>query len=253
MRRILLSGCNGRMGRVVSQLCEDNREVCVAAGLDIKTTKHFSYPVYADPMEYGGRADVALDFSLPSSLTPLLTYCKNRSMPLVIATTGYDEAQLAAVREASGSIPIFQSGNMSLGINLLMDLIRRACAVLGEGFDVEIVERHHNQKVDAPSGTALMLYNAAAGALPYQPAPVYDRHEIHAKRDRHEIGLHAVRGGTVVGEHEVIFAGHHEVITLSHSAGSREVFAAGALRAARFMAGVSRPGRYDMNDLLNRG
>ena len=252
MRRILLSGCNGRMGRAVSQLCENNQEAYISAGLDLNTVKQFAYPVYADPMEYGGRADVALDFSSPSALTPLLAYCQSRSMPLVLAITGYDEAQQALIREASAHIPIFQSGNLSLGINLLIDLVRRACAVLGEGFDVEIIERHHNQKVDAPSGTALMLYGAAAEALPYQPAPVYDRHGVHAKRDRREIGLHAVRGGSIVGDHEVVFAGHHEVISLSHSAGSREVFAAGALRAALFMAGVSRPGRYDMNDLLNK-
>ena len=252
MRKILLSGCNGRMGRAVSQLCVDGKEAYIAAGLDINTTKFFDYPIYADPIEYGGRADVVLDFSSPKVLSTLLAYCKSKEVPLVVATTGYDEAQQDAIRQASDSIPIFQSGNLSLGINLLMDLVRRASAVLGENFDVEIIERHHNQKVDAPSGTALMLYNAAADALPYAPTPVYDRHETRVKRDRHEIGLHAVRGGTIVGEHEVLFAGHHEVITLSHSAGSREVFAAGALRAAVFMAGITRPGLYDMKDLLDQ-
>lgn len=238
------------MGRAVSQLAADLRDAYIAAGLDVTPGKHFDYPVYADPLEYGGTPDVVLDFSAPTALPRLLDYCRKKSLPLVLATTGHGEIQQAAIQEAAQSIPIFQSGNMSLGINLLMDLVRRACAVLGNGFDVEIVERHHNAKVDAPSGTALMLYRAAAESLPYEAHPVYDRHERRERRDRCEIGLHAVRGGSIVGEHEVIFAGHHEVIELRHSAGSREIFAAGALRACVYMAGVTRPGCYDMNDML---
>ncbi|MDR1157069.1 MAG: 4-hydroxy-tetrahydrodipicolinate reductase [Oscillospiraceae bacterium] len=250
MQKIFLSGCNGRMGRAVAGLCAGRRDAYIVAGLDVNTEKHFDFPVYADPMEYGGRPHVALDFSAPVALLPLLAYCRKKTLPLVLATTGYDEAQQAAVHAAAAEIPIFQSGNMSLGINLLLDLVRRACAVLGEGFDVEIIEKHHSQKLDAPSGTALMLCRAAAESLPYEAHPVYDRHERRARRDPHEIGLHAVRGGSIVGEHIVLFAGHHEVIEISHSAGSREVFAAGALRAALYLAGVTRPGLYGMDDML---
>ena len=250
MTNILLSGSNGQMGQVVSRLCQEGGQATVAAGLDLDTTRRFAYPVFTDPGEFTGQADVLLDFSVSSAIMPLLDYCKASSLPMVIATTGYNQNQQEAIRAASGEIPVFQAGNFSLGISLLTDLVKRACAVLGEGFDVEIIERHHNRKVDAPSGTALMLYNAAASALPYQAKPVYDRHEARARRDSHEVGLHAVRGGTIVGEHEVVFAGHHEVVTLSHSAGSREVFAAGALRAAVFLAGITKPGLYDMGDLL---
>ena len=168
----------------------------------------------------------------------------------MLATTGYSPEQLSAIDQAAQSVPIFRSANMSLGINLLMDLVRRAASVLGESYDVEIVERHHNRKVDAPSGTALMLADAAASALPYQPQYVYDRQSVRKPRDRHEIGISAVRGGNIVGDHEVIFAGRDEVIELRHSAMSREVFASGAVRAARFLAGVTAPGLYSMEDLV---
>ncbi len=250
MQKILLSGCNGQMGLAVSALCADSPNAYIVAGLDLNTAKKFDYPVYADPMEYTGKPDVCVDFSHVSALPGLLDYCQKREIPLVIATTGHDPEAVAAIEAAGRRIPIFRSANMSLGISLLTELVKQACKTLGEGFDIEIIERHHNRKLDAPSGTANMLYDAAAAALPYEPTPIYNRHDVREARRPHDIGMHAVRGGTVVGEHEVGFYGHHEVITLSHSATSREVFAAGAVRAALFMSGATEPGLYSMKDLI---
>ena len=249
MRKILLSGCNGRMGRAVAELCRDSKEAGIVAGLDTYTVKLNSFPVYADPMEFGGYADCVVDFSHFSALTALLPYCIRKKTPLVLCSTGYDAAHQAAVAAAAQEVPIFQSANMSYGIHVLKDLAARAAKLLGGTFDVEIIERHHNQKLDAPSGTALTLCGAVTDALPYDALPVYDRHGERKPRDRREIGLHAVRGGTIVGDHEIVFAGHGEVVTLSHSALSREVFAAGAVKAAVFMSDVKTPGLYGFEDL----
>lgn len=249
MLKIMLRGCNGRMGRAISAICQGRSDAVIAAGVDVNPGKHFEYPVYADPMEFGGKTDVLVDFSRPEGVEGLLGYCVQRALPLVLSTTGFDAEAQAKIEAASLAVPIFQSGNMSLGVNLLIDLVRRAASVLGEDYNIEIIERHHNQKLDAPSGTAYMLYDAISEALPYDPEPVYDRHERRTARPSREIGLHAVRGGTIVGEHEVVLAGRDETITLSHSAISREVFAAGALRAARFLA-PKPPGLYNMKDLV---
>jgi 4-hydroxy-tetrahydrodipicolinate reductase len=191
-----------------------------------------------------------MDFSSPNALDGLLDHCLKYSVPMVMCATGHDAHQLAKLELAAQKIPVFRSGNMSLGIYLLMELAKTAANVLGADYDAEILERHHRHKVDAPSGTALMLYDAVSSSLPYTPKPVYNRQPERKPRSPDEIGLHSVRGGTIVGEHEVIFCGHDEIITLSHSARSREVFAAGALRAAEFMAGVTKPGLYDMRDIL---
>ena len=250
MIKLLLSGCNGRMGRAVSELCRNSRRVSVAAGLDINAEKTDTYPVYADPLEFNGHADAVLDFSHVSTLESLLPYCLRRRLPLALCTTGYSPEQEAQIKKAAEDIPVFKSGNMSVGIALLSDLAERAARVLGQGFDVEIIETHHRKKLDAPSGTAVMLYDAVASGLPYPPNPVYDRHQARRERADGEIGMHAVRGGTVVGKHDVLFAGHHETITLSHSAESREVFAAGALRAAEFIVAAGKPGLYCMKDML---
>ncbi|MGI5972035.1 MAG: 4-hydroxy-tetrahydrodipicolinate reductase [Oscillospiraceae bacterium] len=250
MLKIILSGCNGRMGQVVTRLCAEAEGIEIACGIDLNAKKLSSYPVYADPMEYMGRADVAVDFSSPSSLPGLLSYCRRRSLPLVLCTTGYSESDVNMIKEAAKSIPIFRSGNMSLGINLIADLVRRAVSVLGVNYDIEIVERHHNKKVDAPSGTALMLADAAAQALPYEAEYVYGRSNVRKPREKREIGISSVRGGTIVGEHAIIFAGHDEVIEIKHSIQSREVFAAGAIRAARFFSVPREPGIYDMSDVL---
>lgn len=239
------------MGRAVSAICRDRPDVAIVAGVDLHPEKLCSYPVYADPVEFRGSADVVIDFSRPDQLGSLLDYCVRLRTPLVLATTGLDDAAQALVDEASARVAVFQSGNMSLGVHLLCDLAARAAEVLGEDYNVEIIERHHNQKLDAPSGTALMLYDAVSDALPYDPNPVYDRHERRQTRPSREIGLHSIRGGSIVGEHEVVLAGRDEVITLSHSVLSREIFAAGALKAARFLADKP-PGLYDMRDLVRQ-
>jgi 4-hydroxy-tetrahydrodipicolinate reductase len=251
MLKMVISGCNGYMGRTVARLAAADGGIEVVAGFDINAVKTDIFPVYADPMEFGGQADVAVDFSNPASLEGLIHYCTAKKMPLVLCTTGHDMLQLEEIRTASKKIPIFKSGNMSIGINLLSDLIRRACSFLGEGFDVEIVESHHRRKVDAPSGTALMLADAARSALPYDAEYVFERQSVRQPRGKQEIGISSIRGGTIVGQHEVIFAGLDEVIEIKHTAYSRDVFAAGAVKAAKFLATVKKPGIYDMSDLMN--
>ena len=250
MLKMLLSGCNGRMGQAIDTLCRSRSDITVAAGIDVDGRKLRDFPVYVDPLEFGGRVDVVVDFSHPSALPSLLIYCTKHNTPLVVATTGHDANGLALLREAAETLPLFVTGNMSLGINLLQDLLKRAASVLGADYDVEIIERHHNAKVDAPSGTAKMLYDTLADALPYEPEPVYDRHTVRAPRAKREIGIHTVRGGGIVGDHSVLFASGGEVIELSHHAISREVFAIGAVRAAIFMAAQKNPGLYDMQNLL---
>jgi len=238
------------MGKVLTALAVDEPDFSIVAGIDINLQQLDKYPVYAKPHEYTDKADVIVDFSSPEALADLLNYCLTNKTPPILCATGYSEEQISAIENTSLQIPVFRSGNMSLGINLLMDLVKRACTVLGESYDVEIIERHHKRKVDAPSGTALMLADAASSALSYDPEYVYERKSKRSPRDSREIGISAVRGGSIVGEHEVIFAGAGEVIELKHSAASRDVFAQGAIRAARFMAGIKKPGLYDMRDVL---
>ena len=233
--RILLSGCSGKMGHAVSALVAERDDCEICAGIDLSSTGHEGYPVYSSVFEFPGEADVLIDFSHPSVLSSLLEYGKQHHLPLVLCTTGYSKEQTEAVRAASAEIPIFSSGNMSLGINLLIELSKKAAQVLGEGFDIEIVEMHHNQKIDAPSGTALMLADAISEVEPHPMTYQYDRHSRRAKREHNE----------------VIFAGHHEVIRLSHSAYSKEVFAAGAVNAAVFLS-TQKPGMYQMSDLLSQ-
>ena len=250
MQRIIISGCNGHMGRVVAEICGADPQVEVVAGIDILGQPSQEFPVFSSPAACTVEADVLIDFSHPSALDGLLEFALEQKLPLVLATTGYDQAQLQAIDRAAREIPVFRSANMSLGVNVLVDLVKKAAAILGEGYDVEIVERHHHRKVDAPSGTALMLADAAASALPYEAEYVYDRHQVRRPRDGREIGISAVRGGTIVGDHTVIFAGRDEVIELSHHAASREVFASGAVRAAKFLAQAEAPGLYDMSYLV---
>jgi len=250
MPKIIISGCNGKMGQTITRLCAQREDITISAGFDTNALKLSDYPVYADPMEFSGEADVIIDFSNSSSLDNLLKYCTFRKIPCVLCTTGYSDKQLLQIKSASDCIPIFRSGNMSLGINLLTGLVKKAAAVLGDSFDVEIIERHHRTKVDAPSGTALMLADAVASALPHESEYVYDRHGVRQKRGKNEIGISSIRGGTIVGEHEVIFAGTDEVIEFKHTAYSRDVFACGAISAALFLADIKAPGLYDMNDVL---
>lgn len=249
LTRLILSGCNGKMGRVITACVAERCDCQIVAGFDINTESHAGFPVYANPANCSIEADALIDFSHPSALNGVLHYVKEHRMPAVIATTGLSQEQVASIREASKVIPTFFSANMSLGINLLLDLLKKAAAILGNDFDVEILEKHHNQKLDAPSGTALMLADAVKEGLDYEPKYVYDRHSVRQKRDNAEIGFSSVRGGTIVGEHDVIFAGHDEIITLSHTAMSKEIFAVGAINAALFLTGQPA-GFYNMSDLI---
>lgn len=251
MTKLILSGCLGRMGRVITNLCENNEQLTIVAGIDpVGSAAALPYPVFSTPEECRVEADVMVDFSAPAALGALLSCAKARSLPLVLASTGYSSEQLEQIEATAKLVPIFRSANLSLGVNLLLELTRRAAQVLGEDFDIEIVERHHNKKVDAPSGTALMLADAAKAGLDFEAEYVYDRHSVRKSRDHTEIGISAVRGGTIVGDHEVIFAGEQEVVELHHHAASREVFARGALKAAAFMSTVQAPGLYTMADVL---
>ena len=250
MLNMIISGCNGYMGKVLAAIAADDPGISVAAGFDIDDRQAGNFPVYKNPGEFDGEADVVVDFSSPAALDGLIKFGLSKNIPLVFCTTGYSQGQILMIENAAMQIPVFRSGNMSLGINLLADLVNRACSVLGSGFDVEIVERHHRRKLDAPSGTALMLADAAAASLPYDPEYVFERQSRRQPRADNEIGISSLRGGTIVGEHEVILAGLHEVIELRHTAASRDVFAAGAVRAAKFLACVGKPGIYDMSDVL---
>jgi len=251
MLKLVVSGCNGHTGRAVAAIAEGDPGVSVVAGFDIDARRLGGFPVFGKPADFSGEADAVVDFSSASALDGLLSYGLSSSTPLVLCVTGYSPEQIGMIEDAAKRIPVFRSGNTSLGINLLAELVRRSCAVLGDAFDVEIVERHHRRKVDAPSGTALMLAGAAASGLPYEPEYVFGRHGRQEQRGAREIGISSVRGGAIVGEHEVIFAGPNEVVELRHCAASREVFASGAIRAAKFMAAVGTPGLYDMGDVLN--
>ena len=246
--KLILNGALGRMGRAVAALAADRGHEIVA-GVDI-ATGDAAFPVYTDWADLPA-ADAVIDFSNPSALAAELAYVTAHGLPLVLCTTGLSADQLAAVNAAAEVVPVFFSSNMSLGVAVLSALTKKAAAVLGDTFDIEIVEMHHNQKLDAPSGTALMLADAAKAGLSYEPEYTYDRHTRRQKRDKKEIGIASLRGGTVVGEHSVYFAGEQEVITLSHSAGSRSVFASGAVTAAAFIVGKA-PKLYSMEDILNQ-
>ncbi len=249
MKRVILSGCNGVMGREISACIKERKDCTVVAGIDLHIDLPNDFPVFVKPAEITCEADVVIDFSHPSVLSPLLEYAIKMHLPVVLCTTGYSKEQVEELKKASESIPVFYSRNMSLGINLLIELSKKAALVLGDQFDIEIIEKHHNQKIDAPSGTALMIADHISQVVPEEMHYVYDRHSQRKKRSKNEIGLHAIRGGTIVGEHEVIFAGHHEVISLSHSAQSKEVFATGSINAAIYLANQPA-GLYDMSDLL---
>lgn len=249
MVNILISGASGKMGHAVAAAISGREDCKVCAGVDLYTKQYGDFPIFESFAALTEKPDVVIDFSNPAVLDSLLEYCLTNGVPAVLATTGYSEEQIAQIRKASESIPVFFSFNMSLGINLLVQLAKKAASILGGQFDIEIVEKHHNQKIDAPSGTALMLAGAINETLNNEYHYVYDRHSKRQKREKTEIGMHAIRGGTIVGEHDIIFAGHDEVITLSHSAASKEVFAVGAVNAAVFLAG-QKAGMYDMSMMI---
>ena len=250
MTRILMHGCNGKMGRMITELVKNDDSAVIAAGVDTYTGVPNDYPVFESVGQCDVDVDVVIDFSNAGAVDGLLDYCVEKNLPVVLCTTGLSDEQLEKVQKAAEKVPVLKSANMSLGVNLLLKLLKDAAKVLGNaGYDIELVERHHNQKVDAPSGTALALADSINEALGGAYHYVYDRSRVRQKRDSREIGISAVRGGTIVGEHEVIFAGTDEVIEFKHTAYSRNVFAKGAVEAAKFLKGKT-PGMYDMGDVI---
>lgn len=246
--KIFLNGCNGRMGKVITDICAQEDGVTIVAGADARPESH-SFPVYDCAADCKEEFDVIIDFSHVLALPYVMKLAEERGKPLVMCTTGLSDDDKKALFSLAEKTPVFYSANMSLGVNVLIRLVQKAAAILYPGFDIEIVEAHHNQKLDAPSGTALMIADSINETLDKELEYVYDRHEERKKREKKELGIHAIRGGSIVGEHSVIFAGPEEVVTVSHSAQSRNVFARGAVAAAKFM--VEKPvGLYSMNDLI---
>ncbi len=250
MIRVIMHGCNGKMGQVISGLVAADDTLEMVAGIDPVDDGHNPYPVFADITACDVEADVLIDFSTASVIDKLLDYCVAKNLPCVLCTTGLSESQLTKVAEAAKEVAILKSANMSLGINLLLKMLKEAAGVLAPaGFDIEIVEKHHNLKVDAPSGTALALADSINAEFDNEYEYVYDRSCKRERRTQKEIGISAVRGGTIVGDHDVIFAGADEVITFSHTAYSKAVFAKGAVQAAKFLAGKGA-GMYDMSNVI---
>lgn len=250
MVKIIMHGCNGHMGQVITGLVEKDSDAEIVAGIDIADSGKNTYPVFTDMNACDIQADVIIDFSSAKAVDALLDYSVKRQIPVVVCTTGLSAEQMDKIEEASKEVAVLKSANMSLGINTLMKLLQDAAKVLaGAGFDIEVVEKHHRLKLDAPSGTALALADSVNEAMGNQYTYVYDRSQRRQQRDDREIGISAVRGGTIVGEHEVIFAGPDEVIEFKHTAYSKTVFGKGAVEAAKFLAGKPA-GRYDMSNVV---
>ena len=250
MVKIIMHGCNGHMGQVISGIVEKDPDAEIVAGIDIADQGKNSYPVFTDIDTCQVEADAIIDFSSAKATDKLLEYSAARQIPVVLCSTGLSQEQLAKVEETSRKVAVLKSANMSLGINTLLKLVQDAAKVLAAaGFDMEIVEKHHRLKLDAPSGTALALADSINEAMDNQYHYVYDRSQVRQKRDQKEIGISAVRGGTIVGDHEVIFAGQDEVIEFKHTAYSKAVFGKGAVEAAKFLA-WKPAGRYDMSDVI---
>lgn len=250
MTRIIMSGCNGAMGQMISSIAAADTDAQIVAGIDVVDNGNNSYPVFKSILECDIEADAIIDFSTPKILDDILAYSEKNKVPVVLCTTGYDEDQLKKIEDASKKTAVLKSANMSLGVNTLINLLKATAPVFcNEGFDVEIVEKHHNQKLDAPSGTALALADAVNEAMEDRYEYVYDRSQRRQKRDKKELGISAVRGGTIVGDHDVIFAGNDEVVTFSHTAYSKAVFGKGAVAAAKFLNGKT-VGRFDMQDVI---
>ena len=249
MIKTAINGINGNMGKVLTNSVMQTEGMDLVCGFDIYDEPNGICRIYKAYEDCKEDIDVIIDFSHPSMFKPLLEYAVKRKIPLVTATTGLSEDDLALMKERSKEIPIFHSANMSLGINLLIDLVKKAAGILYGNYDIEIIEKHHNQKIDAPSGTALMIADEITDAVNDNMVYKYDRHSQRKKREKNEIGIHAVRGGTIVGEHEVIFAGKDEILTVSHTAMSKEIFATGGIRAAKFIFD-KKPGLYTMKELV---
>lgn len=251
MIKMIMHGCNGAMGRTITELVTSQKDIVIVAGVDQNHEIRQTYPVYDSLEEVKEAADVIVDFASAAAVDHLLDYCAGKQMPVVLCTTGLSKEQVEKVSETAKKTAVLRSANMSLGINLLLKLVKEAARTLSDaGFDMEIVEKHHNQKLDAPSGTALALADSINEALDNQYHYEYDRSGRHEKRDEKEIGISAVRGGSIVGEHDVIFAGKDEVVTFSHTAYSKAIFGKGAIEAAKFLAGKS-VGLYNMSDVID--
>ena len=250
MVKAIMHGCNGKMGQVITGLVKNDAGIEFVAGVDAYMGISNTYPVFESIEKCDVEADVIIDFSNARAVDNLLDYCVEKQIPVVLCTTGLSEEQLAKVEEASKKVAVLKSANMSLGVNLLMKILKDAAKVLAPaGYDIELVEKHHNLKVDAPSGTALALADSINEAMDNEYTYVYDRSQVREKRSQKEIGISAVRGGTIVGDHEVIFAGTDEVIEFKHTAYSKAVFGKGAVEAAKFLAGKPA-GRYDMSNVI---
>lgn len=250
MIRIIMHGCNGKMGQVITGICKDDEGAEIVAGIDVIDNRDNGYPVFTDIMSCDADADVIIDFASASAVDKLLDYAVVKNIPVVLCTTGLNPEQLNRVSQTAAKVAVLKSANMSLGINTIMKLLKDAANVFAPaGFDIEIVEKHHNQKIDAPSGTAIALADSINEARNNEYEYVYDRSQVRQKRGAKELGISAVRGGTIVGEHEVIFAGIDEVIEIKHTAYSKSVFAKGAVEAAKFLAGKTA-GIYDMADVI---
>ena len=251
MTKVIMHGCNGRMGQNITRMIESDDTIEIVAGVDMYDGISNTYPVFKTIRDCNVEADVVIDFASASATDALLAYCADKQIPVVLCTTGLTPEQLANVQETSKKVAILKSANMSMGINLLQKVLKDISPILAEaGFDIEIVEKHHKMKKDAPSGTALALGDSINDAFEEKYDFVYDRSTRNTERPEKEIGFSAVRGGTIIGDHDVIFAGEDEVITLSHRAYSRAVFGKGAIQAAKFLAGKA-PGMYDMSDVIN--
>ena len=250
MTKMIMHGCNGRMGHVIIDLVKEDPEIEVVAGVDAFGENNYDFPVFKSLAECNVDADVIVDFSNASAVDGLLDHCVARNIPVVLCSTGLSEQQLSKVKETSTKVAVLKSANMSVGVNALLKVLKEVSPLFAAaGFDIEIVEKHHNQKLDAPSGTAIALADSINESLNNEYEYVYDRSTRREKRPVKEIGISAVRGGTIVGDHDVIFAGHDEVVTLSHRAYSRAIFGKGAIEAAKYLAGKSA-GMYDMSDVL---
>lgn len=251
MTRAIMHGCNGKMGQVITSLVAADHEIEIVAGVDVSNHIKNTYPVFESIKECDAEADVVIDFASAKAMDELLDYCAERRLPCVLCTTGLSEEQLAKVEETAYQTAILRSANMSLGVNMLLKLLKEAASILAPaGFDIEIVEKHHNQKIDAPSGTALALADSINDELGGAYEYVYDRSQVRKKREAKEIGISAIRGGTIVGEHDVIFAGADEVITFSHTAYSKTIFAKGAIQAAKYLKGKPA-GLYRMSHVID--
>ena len=250
MIKAIMNGCNGKMGQVISAICKEDPQIEIVAGVDLYDGIKNDYPVFPNISVCDVKADVIIDFSTAKAVDGLLDYCETKKVPVVLCTTGLSEDQLNHVKEASKVDAVLRSANMSIGINLLMKTLKEVAPVLAAaGFDIEILEKHHNRKIDAPSGTAIALADAINESLDNSYHYKYDRSSERVARDPKEIGIQAMRGGTIVGEHDIMFAGRDEVITFTHTAYSREIFAKGAVEAAKFLAGKPA-GLYDMADVV---